>query len=47
MISEAKCCYIFLQILDAIEYLHSCNPPIIHRDLKPENIMINKGSYLK
>ena len=28
------------QICDAIEYLHSQNPPIIHRDLKPSNIKI-------
>ncbi|KAA8497877.1 putative serine/threonine-protein kinase WNK2 [Porphyridium purpureum] len=28
-------------ILEAIDYLHSQNPPIIHRDLKCDNIFIN------
>ncbi len=28
------------QVCDALEYLHSRNPPIIHRDIKPANIRI-------
>ncbi len=28
------------QIMDAVEYLHSRQPPIIHRDIKPANIKI-------
>ncbi|MEW5868583.1 MAG: protein kinase [Chloroflexota bacterium] len=28
------------QVLDALAYLHSHNPPIIHRDIKPANIKI-------
>ncbi len=28
------------QICDALDYLHSQNPPIIHRDIKPANIKI-------
>ncbi len=28
------------QVLDALEYLHSQNPPVIHRDIKPSNIKI-------
>ena len=32
---------IFLQITEALNYLHSIKPkPLIHRDLKPENILI-------
>ena len=29
-----------LQVLDALAYLHSRQPPVIHRDLKPANIKI-------
>ena len=29
-----------VQVCDALEYLHSQNPPIIHRDIKPANIRI-------
>ncbi len=28
------------QVLSALEYLHSQNPPVIHRDVKPSNIKI-------
>lgn len=28
------------QILESLEYLHSCNPPIIHRDIKPSNLKL-------
>ncbi|HPZ08848.1 MAG TPA: tetratricopeptide repeat protein [Candidatus Eremiobacteraeota bacterium] len=32
-----------IQILDALDYLHSQSPPIIYRDLKPANIMIRSS----
>jgi len=28
-------------IIKALDYLHSHNPPILHRDIKPENILIS------
>src|SRR6267378_2604559 len=35
------------QLLDALEELHSSNPPIIHRDIKPSNLKVTpKGKIL-
>lgn len=34
-----------LQILEALNYLHSCS--MIHRDLKPENILVQKTGLLR
>lgn len=33
-----------LQLCDALEYLHSHNPPIYHNDIKPANIIIGEDS---
>jgi serine/threonine protein kinase len=34
------------ELLDALEYLHSHNPPIIHRDIKPQNLKIGPRGNL-
>ncbi|CAN5718452.1 hypothetical protein BH18ACI4_BH18ACI4_06390 [soil metagenome] len=35
------------ELLDALEYLHSNEPPIIHRDIKPSNLKLNsKGKIV-
>lgn len=31
-----------LQLLDALAYLHSQDPPVIHRDLSPDNLMLKE-----
>ena len=35
------------QLINAIHFLHTCNPPVIYRDLKPENIMIDEYNNVK
>ena len=35
------------QMLDALEYMHSQNPPVIHRDIKPSNIKITPRGTVK
>lgn len=32
-----------MQIVKAVDYLHSMEPPIMHRDLKPENILLDSS----
>jgi len=34
------------QLLDALEYLHSQNPPVIHRDIKPQNLKLTPTGNL-
>jgi eukaryotic-like serine/threonine-protein kinase len=36
-----------LEVLEALQYLHSRRPPLIHRDLKPSNLMTTKDGLLK
>ena len=40
-IDESACLPWFLEIADALAYLHSRTPPILHRDIKPGNIKIS------
>ena len=35
------------EVLEAVSYLHSRDPPIIHRDIKPENILLDKNNRVK
>jgi serine/threonine protein kinase len=35
------------QLCDALEFLHSQNPPILHRDVKPSNLKLTPNGLLK
>ena len=35
------------QLLDALDYLHTLNPPIIHRDIKPQNLKLTSRGRIK
>src|SRR2546421_4537222 len=34
------------QLLDALNYLHSHEPPIIHRDIKPQNLKLTDNNHI-
>lgn len=34
------------QLLEALTYLHTFNPPIIHRDIKPQNLKLTKDNQI-
>lgn len=44
-LNETEAIYIFKQVLEAVEYLHSLG--IAHRDLKPENILLSADNKVK
>ncbi|MGQ9585153.1 MAG: serine/threonine-protein kinase [Anaerolineae bacterium] len=35
------------QLCDAVEYLHSQDPPVLHRDIKPANIKLTPSGIIK
>ncbi len=35
------------QIVDALKYLHSQDPPVIHRDIKPSNLKLTPNGLIK
>ncbi|OGO72322.1 MAG: hypothetical protein A2Z37_10475 [Chloroflexi bacterium RBG_19FT_COMBO_62_14] len=43
-VTEAESMAWFLEICEALAYLHSRTPPILHRDIKPGNIKITPDS---
>lgn len=42
-LDEARVLRWAVQILEALQYMHSRTPPVIHRDIKPANIKITPG----
>ena len=35
------------EVIEAVRYLHSDDPPIIHRDIKPENLLLDENNRIK
>jgi serine/threonine protein kinase len=46
-ISEFQTIKYLKDVIKAVKYLHSREPPILHRDIKPENILISKNGQCK
>lgn len=44
---EAQVVTWIVQVCDALDYLHTQDPPIIHRDVKPKNIIITPQGHAK
>jgi len=47
MLSERQVLDWAKQILDALEYLHTQDPPVLHRDIKPANIKLTPSNTIK
>ncbi|MDH3676027.1 MAG: serine/threonine protein kinase, partial [Anaerolineae bacterium] len=41
-LAEAEALHFFLQVCEAVSYLHQLSPPFIHRDIKPRNIIVTR-----
>lgn len=46
-LDETQVRFYAAEVLLALEYMHSYEPPIAYRDLKPENIMIGIDGHIK
>jgi serine/threonine protein kinase len=46
-LDETQMRFYAAEVLLALEYMHSYDPPIAYRDLKPENIMIGVDGHIK
>jgi len=47
MLDERRVLRWAAQLCDALNYLHSREPPILHRDIKPSNIKLTPGGLIK
>jgi serine/threonine protein kinase len=41
VVPEVLVWHIYLQLSEALQYLHSLDPPLVHRDLSSQNIMLD------
>ena len=46
-IDQIRAAQYMKEIISAVKYLPSFNPPIIHRDIKPENILSDENGRCK
>lgn len=37
-VQEVQAKTIMWQLLNAVAYMHNCEPPVVHRDIKPDNV---------